>query len=56
MKGFENASREDAPLMEPTGKQAEVDEFTINYATAGGGEPLLLLHGSEPAETSGTET
>jgi pimeloyl-ACP methyl ester carboxylesterase len=37
--------------MEPTEKQVEVGEFTINYATAGSGEPLLLLHGSEPAET-----
>ncbi len=36
--------------MEPAEKQVEVGEFTINYATAGGGEPLLLLHGSEPAE------
>jgi hypothetical protein len=37
--------------MEPAENQVEVGEFTINYATAGGGEPLLLLHGSEPAET-----
>jgi hypothetical protein len=37
--------------MELTEKQVEAGEFTINYATAGGGEPLLLLHGSEPAET-----
>jgi pimeloyl-ACP methyl ester carboxylesterase len=37
--------------MEPVEKQVEVGEFTINYATAGAGEPLLLLHGSEPAET-----
>jgi len=32
-------------------KQVEVGEFTINYATAGSGEPLLFLHCSEPAET-----
>jgi hypothetical protein len=37
--------------MEPVEKQVEVGEFTINYATAGAGEPLLLLHGSEPTET-----
>ena len=37
--------------MEPTEKQVEAGEFTINYATAGAGECLLLLHGSEPAET-----
>ena len=37
--------------MEPAEKQVEVGEFTINYATTGCGEPLLLLHGSEPAET-----
>jgi pimeloyl-ACP methyl ester carboxylesterase len=37
--------------MELTEKKVEAGEFTINYATAGGGEPLLLLHGSEPAET-----
>ncbi|MGP8125748.1 MAG: alpha/beta fold hydrolase [Nitrososphaerales archaeon] len=37
--------------MEPAEKQVEVGEFRINYATAGSGEPLLFLHGSEPAET-----
>jgi pimeloyl-ACP methyl ester carboxylesterase len=37
--------------MQPTEKQVEVGEFTINYATAGSGEPLVLLHGGEPAET-----
>jgi len=51
VKRFEKASYEGALLMEPVEKQVEVGEFTINYATAGGGEPLLLLHGSEPAET-----
>jgi pimeloyl-ACP methyl ester carboxylesterase len=51
VKRFEKASPEGAFLMEPAEKQAEVGEFVINYATAGNGEPLLLLHGSEPAET-----
>ena len=51
MKRFEKASCEGALLMEPVEKQVEVGEFTINYATAGAGEPLLFLHGSEPAET-----
>jgi len=37
--------------MELAEKQVEVGEFTINYATAGGGSPLLFLHGSEPNET-----
>jgi pimeloyl-ACP methyl ester carboxylesterase len=37
-------------LLDPAEKQVEVGEFRINYATAGGGEPILLLHGSEPAE------
>jgi pimeloyl-ACP methyl ester carboxylesterase len=51
VKRFEKASPEGALLMEPAEKQVEVGEFVINYATAGNGEPLLLLHGSEPAET-----
>ena len=37
--------------MVPEEKQVEVGEYSLNYATAGSGEPLLLLHGSEPAET-----
>jgi pimeloyl-ACP methyl ester carboxylesterase len=37
--------------MEPAEKQVEVGEFTVNFATAGSGDPLLLVHGSEPAET-----
>lgn len=36
--------------MELSEKQVEVGEFTMNYVTAGNGEPLLLLHGSEPGE------
>ena len=51
VKRFEKASPEGALLMEPVEKKVEVGEFTINYATAGSGEPLLLLHGSEPTET-----
>jgi pimeloyl-ACP methyl ester carboxylesterase len=38
-------------MLEPTEKQAAVGEFRINYATLGTGEPLLLLHGSEPGES-----
>ena len=45
VKRFEKASPEGALLMEPAEKQVEVGEFVINYATAGNGEPLLLLHG-----------
>ncbi len=37
--------------MGPTEKQVEVGEFTVNYASVGGGEPLVLLHGSENAES-----
>lgn len=37
--------------MEPTEKQLAVGEFTVNYATAGNGETVLLLHGSEHGET-----
>lgn len=37
--------------MEPTERKVEAGEFTINFATVGGGDTLLLLHGSEPAET-----
>ncbi|MDG6898339.1 MAG: alpha/beta fold hydrolase [Nitrososphaerota archaeon] len=36
--------------MEPTEKEIAVGEFKVNYATAGNGEPVLLLHGSEPGE------
>ncbi|QQG48914.1 MAG: alpha/beta hydrolase [archaeon] len=37
--------------MQAVERQAGAGEFTINYATAGGGEAVLMLHGSEPAET-----
>lgn len=40
----------DTVKLEATEKQVVVGEFTINYATVGSGEPLLLLHGSEPRE------
>ena len=36
--------------MEATEKTIAVGEFTVNFATAGNGSPLLLLHGSEPRE------
>ena len=36
--------------MEVTEKEVAVGEFNINFATAGSGAPLLLLHGSEPGE------
>ena len=37
--------------MEATEKEVIVGEFRVNFATVGSGEPLLLLHGSEPQET-----
>jgi pimeloyl-ACP methyl ester carboxylesterase len=37
--------------MEAAEKQVELGEYSVNYATAGSGEPLLLLHGSEPGES-----
>ena len=37
--------------MEATEKTLAVGEFTVNFATAGNGFPLLLLHGSEPQES-----
>ena len=37
--------------LEAVEKQVAVGEFTINFASAGSGEPLLLLHGSEPGES-----
>jgi pimeloyl-ACP methyl ester carboxylesterase len=37
--------------MEPAEKQVDVGEFVVNYAAAGSGKPLMLLHGSEPGET-----
>lgn len=37
--------------MEATERQVPVGEYTINYATAGSGEPVLMLHGSEPRES-----
>src|SRR5579863_8244242 len=37
--------------MEASEKQLTVGEYNVNYATAGNGSPLLLLHGSEPQES-----
>jgi dienelactone hydrolase len=37
--------------LEATEKTLAVGEFTLNFATAGNGFPLLLLHGSEPQES-----
>jgi len=37
--------------LEATEKVLDVGEFTINFATAGNGFPLLLLHGGEPKES-----
>lgn len=51
VKRFEKAGVGGALQMELTEKQIEAGEFTINYVTVGGGDPLLFLHGSEPAET-----
>lgn len=36
--------------VEATEKRVEVGEYSINYAVAGSGDPVLLLHGSEPNE------
>ncbi|MDG6920205.1 MAG: alpha/beta hydrolase [Nitrososphaerota archaeon] len=37
--------------MDPTEKEAAVGEYKVNYASLGNGEPLFLLHGSEPKES-----
>ena len=37
--------------LEPAEKEVTVGEFTVNFASAGSGEPMLLLHGSEPGES-----
>lgn len=37
--------------MDVTEKEVAVGEFTVNFATAGNGTPLVLLHGSEPRES-----
>ncbi len=36
--------------MQVSEKQVDVGEHKINYALAGRGDPVLLLHGSEPSE------
>lgn len=37
--------------MEATEREVVVGEFRVNFASAGSGDVLLLLHGSEPRET-----
>ncbi len=37
--------------METTEKQITIGEYTVNYATAGTGKPLLMVHGSEHGES-----
>jgi pimeloyl-ACP methyl ester carboxylesterase len=37
--------------LEAAEKEVAVGEYRVNYATAGSGEPLLMLHGSEPKES-----
>lgn len=37
--------------MDVVEKVMAVGEFNVNFATAGSGEPLLMLHGSEPKES-----
>lgn len=37
--------------MDATEKEISIGEFTINYASAGSGDTLALLHGSEPRES-----
>jgi len=39
-----------AVKLEATEKELAVGEFTVNFASAGNGPPLLLLHGGEPRE------
>ena len=39
------------PKLDATEKEVAVGEYSVNYASAGSGDPLLLLHGSEPRET-----
>jgi len=36
--------------LEATERSLAAGEFTVNFATAGNGPPLMLLHGSEPQE------
>jgi len=36
--------------LEATEKELAVGEYSVNFASAGSGPPLLLLHGSEPQE------
>ena len=40
-----------SPQLEATEKVLAVGEFSVNFATAGSGSPLVLLHGSEPQES-----
>ena len=35
----------------PEEKAISVGEYVVNYASAGSGEPVVLLHGSEPQES-----
>jgi pimeloyl-ACP methyl ester carboxylesterase len=37
--------------MEATEKTVEVGEYAINVGSAGTGDPLIMLHGSEPGES-----
>lgn len=37
--------------MEAAEREIAVGEYRVNYAYAGNGEPLILLHGSEPRES-----
>ena len=37
--------------MEAAEKKVPVGEYTVNYASAGSGDPVVLLHGSEPNES-----
>ena len=37
--------------VQATEKEVQVGEFKVNFGSAGSGEPLLILHGSEPGET-----
>lgn len=49
-KGLKSDSP-DLGMLEATEKEVVVGEYKVNFGSAGSGDPLLLLHGSEPNET-----
>lgn len=49
-KRFEKSARQAGRLMQATEKVVEVGEYRVNCATAGKGQPLVMLHGSDHRE------